>query len=119
MKLEAFAQAVERLDQALHSPESELQRDGTIQRFEFCFELAWHGLQHALRAQGLDCASPRSCINEAFRQGWIEEAAWLAMMADRNLTSHTYNEELARKVYGRLRTHAATLRALSERLNQL
>ena len=116
---QSFARAADRLDQALRAPESDLQHDGAIQRFEFCFELAWKALQHELRAQGLDCASPRACLAEAFRQGWIEQAAWLAMMADHNLTSHTYDEQLARAVYSRLAGHAATLRALLERLQRV
>ena len=55
----------------------------------------------------------------AFRQGWIvnEEAA-LAMMDDRNLTSHTYNEDLAHAIYLGLPAHAAFLKALASELEK-
>ncbi len=114
----ALAQAVERLRQALLEPETPLHRDGTIQRFEFSFELAWKALQKHLRSEGLDCASPRSCLRLAWRQRLLEdEEAWLAMLEDRNRTSHTYDEALAIEVYRRLPGHLETLSALSEALH--
>lgn len=115
--LASFALAVERLREAMAEPETAIARDAAIQRFEFCFELAWKAIQKALRRDGLDCATPRTCLKAAYRRGWIaEEEPWLAMLDDRDLTSHTYDEELARKVYGRLGRHAETLSELVERL---
>ena len=35
--------ALLRLDEALKQPENDFVRDAAIQRFEFCFELAWKG----------------------------------------------------------------------------
>jgi hypothetical protein len=37
-------QALLRLDEALKQPENEFIRDAAIQRFEFCFELAWKAI---------------------------------------------------------------------------
>jgi hypothetical protein len=67
--LEAFARAVERLDEALSLPFSDIVRDACIQRFEFGFELAWKAVQQASRAQGRDCMSPRSCLREPYAIG--------------------------------------------------
>jgi nucleotidyltransferase substrate binding protein (TIGR01987 family) len=114
--LENLGTAIERLGEVLDLTESDVVRDAAIQRFEFCFELAWKSLQQKLREEGLDCASPKSCLTAAHRQGWLEEKPWLAMLADRNLTSHTYDEELAKKVHGRLKHHLPALRALHETL---
>ena len=36
--------------------------DATIQRFEFCFELAWKLMKTVLEYEGIDVNSPRSCI---------------------------------------------------------
>jgi nucleotidyltransferase substrate binding protein (TIGR01987 family) len=56
----------------------------------------------------------------AFQQGWIdEEGAWLAMLDDRNLTSHTYNESTAVEIYKRLRSHLTALRRLGVALRDL
>ena len=38
--------------------------DATIQRFEFCFELAWKLMKTVLEYEGIDVNSPRSCIRE-------------------------------------------------------
>lgn len=111
--LEAFARAVDRLEEALTLPSSNIVRDACIQRFEFGFELAWKAVQQASRNHGRDCMSPRSCLREAVAMGWLaDEQAWLAMLADRNLTSHTYDEALAQAVYIRLRQHLPLLQAL-------
>lgn len=113
----AFRQALDRLRDVLREDETDITRDAAIQRFEFCFELGWKAIQEAARAQGLDCASPRACGRVGFRLGWIhDEAGWLAMLEDRNRTSHTYNEKLARAVYGRLSVHLALLEAFAAAL---
>ena len=118
--LESFAAAVDRLGEALAAPESDLNRDAAIQRFEFSFELSWKAIQKALRGEGLDAASPKSCFREAYRLGWIqEEEPWLSMLEDRNLTSHTYDAKLAEVVYRRLPAHLAALRALVACLDKL
>lgn len=117
---DSFAAAVDRLGDALSAPASDLTRDAAIQRFEFSFELSWKAIQKALRAQGLDAASPKSCLREAFRLGWIgAEEPWLAMLEDRNLTSHTYDAKLAEAVYRRLPAHLAVLRELVAALGAL
>lgn len=119
-RMEAFSRAVERLDEALALPVSDVVRDACIQRFEFSFELGWKAVQQAARNQGRDCVSPKSCLREAFALGWLEdENAWLAMLSDRNLTSQTYNEELAQAVYGRMRTHASLLKELNRTLSNI
>ncbi|MGH7821910.1 MAG: HI0074 family nucleotidyltransferase substrate-binding subunit [Candidatus Binatia bacterium] len=116
-RLGALDSALARLTEALDAAETGISRDASIQRFEFCFELAWRAIQDHGRDAGLDCRSPKSCLKLAFRQGWIEsEAAWLTMLDDRNLTSHTYNEATAREIYGRLREHLATLGRLAAAL---
>lgn len=102
-RVEAYRRALSRFEEGLREPESALVRDGRIQRFEFCFELAWKSIQPLLRRQGQDCSSPKGCLRQAFKQGWIEhEEGWIAMPADRNLTTHTDDEALAKAVYHRL-----------------
>jgi len=110
--LVSLERAVDRLEEAVGAPATDLNRDASIQRFEFCFELAWKAMQRALRTFGVDSASPKSCMRAAYRQGWIEEEPWLAMLGDRNRTSHTYDETLAQEVYARLAGYIEPLRAL-------
>ncbi len=116
--LESLGSAIVRLREVLDLPPSDVVRDAAIQRFEFCFELAWKAAQQRLRREGLDCASPRSCLQAAYRQGWIEEGPWLEMLGDRNLTSHTYDQSLAEQVFLRLPRHVPQLEALYESLRR-
>ena len=94
--LTGFIKALGRLEEALAEPPSALVRDACIQRFEFSFELCWKAIKENLKQQGLECQPLKSCLREAFRQGWIDdEKAGIVLLDDRNLTSHTYDEELA------------------------
>ena len=112
----AYRRALLRLDEGLRQPESALIRDACIQRFEFCFELAWKSIQQLLREQGQQCSSPKGCLRQAFKQGWIEdEAGWIAILADRNLTLHTYDEALAKAVYDRIQGYLPMFKGLLKR----
>ena len=116
-RLRSFAKATKRLEEALNEPPNSLIRDACIQRFEFSFELGWKAIQEQLRQQGQNCQSPKSCMREAFKQGWItDESAGIQMLDDRNLTSHTYDENLAAAIYNRLQNHLQFLQQLLAKL---
>ena len=101
--LNDFEHAVLRLTSALEQPENEFIRDAAIQRFEFCFELAWKGVQIIAKLEAQECPSPRTAFATAWRNGWIsDEEAWLDMLDARNRTSHTYRETLAEEVFADL-----------------
>lgn len=113
----SFRLALSRLQAALQAAETDLTRDAAIQRFEFCFELAWKVIQEQARREGLDCQSPKGCLKLAYKNQWLsDEAGWLAMLEDRNRTAHTYDETLARAVYRRLSVHLPLLQALDRDL---
>jgi nucleotidyltransferase substrate binding protein (TIGR01987 family) len=118
-KLASLRNAVGRLREALNTSETDVSRDAAIQRFEFCFELAWKVIQERARGEGLDCQSPKGCFKLAFKSGWIvDETGWLAMIEDRNRTTHTYDEQLARDVFGRLPGYPPLLDALLAKLRE-
>ena len=53
---------------------------------------------------GIECHSPRSCIKEAFRQGFIEDdEIFLDMLEDRNRSSHIYEEKTAEEIFERIK----------------
>ena len=73
---------------------NQLEREGVIQRFEYTFELAWNTMKDRLEYDGLvlQTVTPRSVIRQAFQSGLIADGeAWLDMLTDRNLSSHTYD----------------------------
>lgn len=108
-KYEQFEAAVSRLREALEdyrsTPLSSV-RDGVIQRFEFCAELAWKTMREYLLDQGYtEINSPKAVIRQAFAYGMIEDAdGWVKLMNDRNLTSHVYDEKTAEEIFRRIQT---------------
>ena len=94
---------------------SPIERDAAIQRFEYTFEAVWKACQRFLLVkEGLDAGSPKSCIRAAGHVGLFSEEETqdaLEMADDRNLTAHTYNEGLAKAIFERLPSHAATISA--------
>ena len=108
-----LAAALDRLAAALDQPEDEFIRDAAIQRFEFCFELAWKAIQSVGRREGQEASSPRASLSIAWRNGWIsDEDLFLDMLEERNRTSHTYREQTAREVFAHLPRFLAPLRDL-------
>ena len=99
-----FDRATTRLEEALALAKNDIVRDSAIQRFEISFELCWKFLKAYLEEEhNVSCTSPRTCFRAAFRNGVIkDDPFWIDLTVLRNYTVHTYNEELADYVYGRL-----------------
>jgi len=92
--------------------------DGTIQRFEFTVELAWKLLKNILAFQGIEAATPRAAIKEAFKAGIIKDGqGWIDMLEDRNQTSHLYDEDKAKTIFQKIITdHLIGLKNLNDYL---
>ncbi|MCP4652182.1 MAG: nucleotidyltransferase [Candidatus Omnitrophica bacterium] len=101
-----FQKAVTRLAEALaeNLDKGSIVIDGTIQRFEFSFELAWKTIKAVLDYNGVEATTPRAAIKEAFVAKMIDDGeAWIEMLEDRNKTSHIYDEKQAIKIYRRIK----------------
>ncbi|MGA9405711.1 MAG: HI0074 family nucleotidyltransferase substrate-binding subunit [Bacteroidota bacterium] len=100
---------------------SEITRDAAIQRFEYTVEALWKYLQLYLREEeGIDSYSPKSCFREAKNAGLVDEdesVQALEMVDDRNLTSHTYHEDVAQKIYEKLPMYVALMEKLLKRMS--
>jgi nucleotidyltransferase substrate binding protein (TIGR01987 family) len=117
----SLKKSLDRLGEALDLPidSNPIALDGTIQRFEFCYEQAWKTLQRFARFMGFDPRSPRDVFRVAYKQGWIEdEDLWLSMLNDRNLTSHTYRVALALEIYSRVKSYYPELRRINSLLKE-
>ncbi|MFW5702626.1 MAG: HI0074 family nucleotidyltransferase substrate-binding subunit [Candidatus Dojkabacteria bacterium] len=94
--LESLLDAIEEFDG------SDYMRDAVIKRFEYTFELGWKLMQAILQDSGEgELYGRRDIIRKAASRGLItqEEAHdWLDLLEAKNLTSHTYNEDLAEEV---------------------
>jgi len=77
-----------------------LLQDSAIQRFEFTFEMVWKCLRLWLKGKDIMANNPRDAIKEALAQGLIEDGdGWTEMQENRNITTHTYDESDAGKVF--------------------
>jgi nucleotidyltransferase substrate binding protein (TIGR01987 family) len=92
---------------------SAVERDAAIQRFEYTFEAIWKTTQIFLNEmEGITANSPKSAVRASWQAGLLDEKnAELALrMCDaRNITVHTYNEQLAISVYHQIREYAGVL----------
>ncbi len=107
-KLNNFRKAVDRLEEVLRVDfdieddrvKQEILRDSIIQRFEFCYELAWKTLREYLLNEGLEIEpTPRKVFKSAYQNCIIDNSdTWLNMIKDRNVSSHEYNEQSSIRV---------------------
>jgi len=120
-KLSSFIKAMENLKSILKEDKTPTVRDAAIKRYELSYELAWKSIQEALRTEGLEvCKSPKACFKQAFEQGWItDEETFAEIVQKRNLTTHTYNDDLAEEIYNKLGTYAALFELLLVKLQVL
>lgn len=83
------------------APKNLLERDGSIQRFEFTFELSWKTLARVLQSdKPLEDNSVKGVLREAAKQGLIDDIEeWFVFQYARNQTSHTYDQAIADEVF--------------------
>jgi nucleotidyltransferase substrate binding protein (TIGR01987 family) len=123
-KYAKLEQAVARLEESIGDYDRlqlDSVRDGVIQRFEFCTELAWKTVREYLLDQGYsNINSPKSVMKQAYADGLLEdEHGWLELLNARNLTSHIYDEATAIEIFQGIRdTYAPLLRKLVDTLAQ-
>jgi len=81
-------------------------RDSIIKRFEYSYDLTWKYLKLFFKEKhGLDILSPKKVFQECLKHKIIDEEEsriLLYMVDDRNLTTHTYNEDTAENVSSRV-----------------
>jgi nucleotidyltransferase substrate binding protein (TIGR01987 family) len=90
-------EALERGPAALN----QLEKEGTIQRFEYCLELAWKTVKDFLEDGGLviNPVTPREALKQAFAAKVLGDGqVWIDMLNHRNLLSHTYDCAVFEKV---------------------
>ena len=120
-KMRNYLSACDRLafavERAKQGALDDLERDGLVQRFEFTFELAWKSLKEYMEQQGVsDLRFPKQVLKEAYGAGIIDhDEIWIAMLYERNQSSHIFDEEVANQIAGQIcRDFLPQLRALAE-----
>jgi nucleotidyltransferase substrate binding protein (TIGR01987 family) len=103
-KSENFSKALRALERSVQTPVTE-PRDlsGIIKDFEITYELSWKYLKAFLQEQGHETGSAKNVFSKAYTLSYLnDEAVWLEMIEDRNLTVHTCDENLAKTLTDRI-----------------
>ncbi|MFN3531082.1 MAG: nucleotidyltransferase substrate binding protein [Candidatus Brocadia sp.] len=100
----AFAQLAEAVELSKQRKLSKLEEQGLIQAFEYTHEMAWNTLKDFLEECGVKkLYGSKDTTREAFKTGLIENGeVWMDMINSRNLTSHTYNEDVAEDIANKI-----------------
>ena len=97
-------------------------RDALIQRFEYSTEAFWKYLKAYLQTEhNLSANSPREVIRTGLTSKLYSEETsqeLLQMLDDRNLTSHTYVEELAESIAHRIPDYSKNMSEVMTRLSR-
>lgn len=98
--IKAFQTLVEAVELARSRELSNIEKQGLIQSFEFTHELGWNLLKDYLEDKGIiGLIGSKDATREAFKNGLITQGEdWMKMIGARNLTSHTYNPNIAQAV---------------------
>ena len=101
--ISSLLKAYRTFDEAISMANSVLEQDGTVQRFEYTYELFWKTLKRVLEIKGKICNSPRDAFREAALQGIIDDPEfWFEVIKKRNATVHNYAKEAAEYIYNAL-----------------
>ena len=103
LNIKPLEKAIISLQKALEVvPVDDIVRDAVIQRFEYSFELSWKFMKRYLREfAGIDEYQIKEIFRQSAKVGLIDnpESGFNYHKA-RNLTSHTYNEDIAEEAFG-------------------
>lgn len=100
-QISQLTKALARLKEALDFPKTAMNKDASIQRFEFSFELCWKLMQGIAQEKGLvEILTPRDSIRTAAQLKLINNVElWFDFLKDRNLSSHLYDEGVSLNIY--------------------
>jgi len=101
-----FSRALRALEMSIALPVT-TPRDlsGIIKDFEIAYELSWKSLKAFLERQGHETGTAKNVFSKAYQLRILgDEKVWLDMIEDRNLTVHTYDEDLAKTLADHIRS---------------
>jgi nucleotidyltransferase substrate binding protein (TIGR01987 family) len=99
-------------------------RDSLIKRFEYCIDMFWKMLREFIIEQhGVDVpASPKAVVKVAFDLSIItddQHKEFILAINDRNLTSHSYHEEVAQQIAAHVIHYYQSMHAIAQALERV
>lgn len=111
-----FANGLDERGSHLSERQVDLIRNGQVQKFEYCCELAWKTSKQFLEiTTGQVYASPKPTYKALFQEGYIGEALLgklLNTIEGRNTLSHIYREETFELIHKELPQYAQSFEQL-------
>lgn len=106
---------------SLSASQHQLVIAGTIQNFEFTYELCWKYIKRWLSlnygASQVDGAPRRELFRQALQNQLIEDVeTWMRYHIARNQTSHTYEQETAKDIFELIPSFFSDARKLQQQL---
>ncbi len=83
----------------------QLGKDGMIQRFEICIELAWKTMKDYLESQNVIFSqiTPRMVLKESIATKLVSDGeGWMSALDARNKMSHTYDLRKFEDIVGKI-----------------
>lgn len=108
-KYDNFCKALANLEEGskLEAPYTIIEQTGIVGLFAICFEQAWKLMKEVLEEHGRfeeKIGSPRAIIKTAYQCGIIDDQEnWLELLGSRNILAHTYSDEQALYVIGKIK----------------
>ncbi|MDQ5940279.1 MAG: hypothetical protein QG632_5 [Candidatus Dependentiae bacterium] len=98
--LTALLKAQKNFEAYRQNLDTDQNKAGAIQAFEYSFELAWKGMKRIIEdSNGKPIFGMKEIFRTAALAGLIDEPEiWFVFLEQRNLTSHTYDEEVAEEI---------------------
>ncbi len=120
--LQTLEKSLKRLECKEYNDYEEI-RDSIIQRFEYCTDIFWKCLKdylQAIKSITIEPARPKIIFKECYESMVIskdEHMLCIALIEDRNLTSHSYNEALAEEIIALIPRYFALMKLITHRLS--
>jgi len=125
-RLQHFQKALAQLEKGVELSRqralSEIEQQGLIKAFEFTHELAWNVMKDYLEYQGKSSImGSRDATRESFQRGLITAGEdWMEMIRSRNMTSQTYNQDIADEISEKvINVYFALLQEFCSRMQDL
>lgn len=114
--IKSLEEAISLYQNAKTDLEKKAFRDAAIQRFEFSIELSW---KTSMKVLGSTTVAAKNAVREMARSNLIDDAeVWLRFIDGRNETSHSYDEDVAQRVYALVVTFLPYAQKLLEKIKQ-
>jgi nucleotidyltransferase substrate binding protein (TIGR01987 family) len=125
LSIEELKKAIDTLNEAIEFSQNvkanpvqfKIARDACIQRFEYCIELSW---KVSMKKLGSTTKFAKPAVREMARSDLISSAeTWLDFIEARNNSSHSYDEDVAQKVFTEILIFQKEVQSLCLKLGQL